>query len=258
MSTVITADIIQPIKNKLECHTIYEAVSSIEDLKCFMEHHIYSVWDFMSLVKYIQSAVAPTTVPWIPVGDGQVRRFINELVLEEESDETATPGEYASHLELYLRAMTEVGADTATSVSFMQMVKAKGMSVALEQSHIPSPSRIFTESTFDFIRNDKPHEVAAALALGREHIIPAMFRAILEKAGISENDAPIFHFYLNRHIDLDEGSHAPLSLRLLNGLCAGDQEKIDESIEAAQKAVTARIKLWDGVLDTLQKRRKAA
>jgi hypothetical protein len=212
----------------------------------------------MSLVKYIQSSIAPTTVPWIPVGDGQVRRFINELVLEEESDETGTPGEYASHLELYLRAMTEVGADTATSVSFMQMVKAKGISVALEQSDIPPPSRIFTESTFNFIRNDKPHEVAAALALGREHIIPAMFRAILRKAGISENDAPIFHFYLNRHIDLDEGSHAPLSLRLLNGLCAGDQEKIDESIEAAQKAVTTRIKLWDGVLDTLQKRRKAA
>jgi hypothetical protein len=258
MSTAITADIIQPIKNKLECHPVYEAVSSVDDLKCFMQHHVYSVWDFMSLVKCVQASIAPTTVPWVPDGDGQVRRFINELVLEEECDETNVPGQYASHLELYLRAMTEVGAGTSTSIAFMRTVKEKGVSFALEQSDIPAPSRLFTQSTFGFIRNDKPHEAAAALALGREHIIPAMFRAILAKAGIPEQDAPIFHFYLNRHVDLDEGSHAPLSLRLLNALCGDDQKKIHESIDAAHKAVAARIRLWDGVLDALRKRRKAA
>jgi hypothetical protein len=258
MSHVITADIIGPIKQELESHPVYEAVSTLDDLKCFMEHHIYSVWDFMSLVKYIQSCVAPAGAPWIPGGDGQVRRFINALVLEEESDETNVPGEYTRHFEMYLQAMEEVGADTATAAAFVQAVNAQGIAVALERSDIPAPSRIFTESTFDIILNDKPHEVAAALALGREHIIPAMFRAILARAGISANDAPIFHYYLNRHVDLDEGSHAPMSLRLLNRLCDGDRQKTEESVEAAQKAVSARIRLWDGVLEALNKRRRAA
>jgi hypothetical protein len=85
-----------------------------------------------------------------------------------------------------------------------------------------------------------------------------MFRAILKKAGVSQKDAPIFHFYLNRHVDLDEGSHAPLSLRLLNSLCAGDPVKIDEAIAAAQKAVEARVRFWDGVLDEIIRFRKAA
>jgi hypothetical protein len=248
MPKEITSDIIVAFKNRLENHPIYEAVSTIDDLRCFMEHHIYSVWDFMSLIKYLQSEVAPSKYPWTPQGEGSVRRFINELVLEEESDETNIPGEYFSHFELYHRAMREIGADVSPSVSFIDAVQEKGINKALELSCVPSPSRAFTSTTFQFIQNNKPHQVAAALALGREHIIPCMFRSILKKIGVTDKEAPTFHFYLNRHIHLDEDFHAPLSLRLLNGLCAGDESRIQEAVAAAQQAITARIEFWDGVL----------
>lgn len=254
MAKEITSNIILGFKNQLESHPIYEAVSSIADLQCFMEHHVYSVWDFMSLIKYLQSEVAPTIYPWTPQGEGNVRRFINELVLEEESDETMVPGEYASHFELYQKAMLEIGADTSPSVTFIQTVQAQGINKALQLSSIPSPSRAFTSTTFQFIENNKPHQVAAALALGREHIIPCMFRAILKKIGVTAKQATIFHFYLNRHIHLDEDFHAPLSLRLLNGLCGGNEIKLQEAIAAAQEAVKARMKFWDGVLDAINTR----
>jgi hypothetical protein len=248
MAKEITSEIIVSFKNQLENHPIYEAVSTIDDLRCFMEHHIYSVWDFMSLIKYLQSAVAPTNYPWTPQSEGSVRRFINELVLEEESDETNIAGEYSSHFELYQKAMREIGADISPSNTFIGAVQESGINKALELPCIPSPSRSFTSTTFQFIQNNKPHQVAAALALGREHIIPCMFRSILKKMGVSDEAAPIFHFYLNRHIHLDEDFHAPLSLRLLNDLCAGDESKVQEAVDAARKAVTARIEFWDGVL----------
>jgi len=251
MPTQITSDIIFSFKTQLENHPIYDAVSTVDDLRCFMEHHIYSVWDFMSLIKYLQSTVAPAKFPWTPQGDGSVRRFINELVLEEESDETNVPGEHSSHFELYHRAMAEIGADILPSTTFINVVREQGITKALELPAVPSPSRAFTSTTFQFIQDNKPHQVAAALALGREHIIPCMFRSILRKVGVSEKEAPIFHFYLNRHIHLDEDFHAPLSLRLLNGLCAGDDKKIQESIDAARTAVTARIEFWDGVLSAI-------
>ena len=57
MSKAITAEIIQPIKEKLENHPIYQAVSTLEDLKSFMEHHVYSVWDFMSMTRVVNSGV---------------------------------------------------------------------------------------------------------------------------------------------------------------------------------------------------------
>jgi hypothetical protein len=251
MAKQITSDIIASFKNPLENHPIYEAVTSMDDLRCFMQHHIYSVWDFMSLLKYLQSVIAPAGSPWVPHAEGDVRRFVNELVLEEESDETPVPGEYASHFELYHQAMSEVGADAAPSKAFVDTVQQQGIDKAFELCDIPPPSREFTTTTFNFIRNDKPHQVAAALALGREHIIPCMFRSILAKSGISQSDAPIFHFYLERHIHLDEGFHAPLSLKLLNSLCGNDETRVEEAIETAQQAVNARLKLWDGVLETI-------
>lgn len=247
----ITSEIIASFKNRLEDHPIYEAVATIEDLQCFMEHHVYSVWDFMSLIKYLQSVVAPTTYPWVPRGDASVRRFINELVLEEESDKTHVPGEFSSHFELYHRAMTEIGADTGPSATFIKIAGEKGIDDALAMVRIPEPSRAFTSKTFQFIRDNKPHQVAAALALGREHIIPGMFRSILQRIGVTDQQAPIFHFYLNRHIHLDEDFHAPLSLRLLNGLCDGDERRIEEAVAAATIAVNARIDFWDGVLEAI-------
>lgn len=252
MATEITSEIIATFKGRLENHPVYEAVANIEDLRCFMEHHVYSVWDFMSLIKYLQSIIAPTAWPWVPRGDAMVRRFINELVLEEESDETNVPGEFSSHFELYRNAMAEIGADTRPSLRFIQAVTEQGIEPALASSDVPWPSRRFTSRTFEFIGEDKPHAVAAALALGREHIIPGMFRSILQRIGVSEQQAPMFHFYLKRHIHLDEDFHAPLSLRLLNRLCADDATKVREAIDAATLAVNARIEFWDGVLEAIR------
>jgi len=69
--------------------------------------------------------------------------------------------------------------------------------------------------------------------------------------GIDEGDAPIFHFYLNRHIHLDEDFHGPLSLKLLELLCAGDEGRLREAEEAGARAIQERIRFWDGVLEAI-------
>jgi hypothetical protein len=207
----------------------------------------------MSLIKYLQGMIVPTSYPWVPGKDGDVGRFINELVLEEESDE-ALPGsgqQFGSHFELYCQAMREIGADAEAPLRFVERVRSEGVAAALAHPEVPLPSRNFTRQTFAFIDSGKPHTVAAALALGREHIIPCMFRALLDRIGISEQDAPAFHYYLKRHIHLDEDFHAPLSLRLLNGLCGDDEQRHTEAVAAGREAVAARLAFWDGVLAAL-------
>lgn len=236
------------VRERLDHHPVYGMLRSLDDLRRFMAHHIYSVWDFMSLVKTLQAAVAPTRVPWLPPGDPTLRRFINAIVLEEESDIGSPDGEtFLSHFELYCRAMREVGADPEPALRFLALVRQRGIASALDEGDIPEVSREFMRTTFGFIATCKPHIAAAALALGREQVIPAMFRSFLREMDIDESAAPSFHFYLKRHIHLDEDFHAPQSLRLLANLCGDDPYKQAGAHEAACKALGARLRFWNGV-----------
>jgi hypothetical protein len=255
--SVLDLSSLSEARTRLNNHPVYQAVADMEALHVFMAHHVYSVWDFMSLLKYLQHLTAPAGSPWLPVGDPMLRRFINELVLEEETDEAPLPnGEmaYASHFELYLEAIRDLGGDTAPPLAFLELVRSAGVDRALATAKLPEPSRCFMRKTFDFIATDKAHVIGAALALGRESIIPAMFRALMARMGIGADRAPRFHYYLERHIHLDEDFHAPMSLKLLESLCGDSPEHAAEAIHAAHQAIEARIAFWDGVLDALPRR----
>ena len=241
---------ILPLQEELENHPVYGDLNNLADLRVFMSHHIFSVWDFMSLVKYLQNCIAPIQVPWRPLGDPSLRYFINRLVMEEESDQAPGPDGtkvYGSHYELYMNAMAEIGADTQLPKRFIERVQSNGVTDALESVLVPEPSRRFSETTFCLIDEDKPHMVAAALALGREKVIPGMFRRFLERMEIGENMAPAFHYYLKRHVDLDQDIHGPLSMRMLEVLCDGEDTRLQEAEAAAEEAICARIRFWDGV-----------
>jgi hypothetical protein len=244
---------IKQLRKELAMHPVYAAVQDMDDLTIFMQHHIYSVWDFMSLVKYLQNHIAPARTPWLPNGDVQVQRFINDIVLGEESDEgiplkDGTPT-YTSHFNLYTVAMEEVKIGSNKLVrKFIDKVSSESLAEALKTAEIPSAAKAFMETTFSFIESNKPHIIAAAFALGREHIIPEMFKALLDKMNIPKEKAEVFHYYLDRHIELDGDHHGPMSLRMLELLCEGDEAKSVEAEEAAIHAIKARIKFWDGVL----------
>ncbi|KAA6184850.1 DUF3050 domain-containing protein [Thiohalocapsa marina] len=248
---------IRALQQELNAHPLYDEIRDLNDLRIFMQHHVFSVWDFMSLIKHLQQVVAPTTTPWMPRGDAEVRYFINQLVLEEESDriETDTGTLYSSHFEYYCQAMNEVGADGERPLQFLAAVREQGLDAALYSDLVPLPSRYFTETTFCFIREDKPHAAAAALAVGRERVIPDMFRRLIDGMGITPQQAPAFHTYLNRHIHLDEDFHGPLSLKLLDSLCGDDSKRLEEAATAAEEAVCARLRLWDGVLEAVRANR---
>ncbi|MBU1448093.1 MAG: DUF3050 domain-containing protein [Gammaproteobacteria bacterium] len=249
---------VAPLKRKLDRHPVYGAVRNMDDLRRFMEHHIYSVWDFMSLLKFLQRHMADSQVPWMPTGDASVtaaQRFVNEIVLGEETDEGLPDIKgkptFVSHFDLYLGAMDEVGADTRPVKAFLRSVQRNGIEKALQTAKIPEAARQFMQTTFGFIATGKPHMVAAAFALGREQVIPGMFRALLADMKISKRKAPLFHYYLERHIHLDDELHGPLSLRLLDHLCAGSKVKLRAATKAGCNAIEARIAFWDDVRTAL-------
>jgi len=84
-----------------------------------LENHIYAVWDFMSLLKALQNKLTCTTIPWMPVGNPEIRYLINEIVLAEETDE-ALDGSRQSHFEMYLDAMKQCGANVDNMNAFLE------------------------------------------------------------------------------------------------------------------------------------------
>src|SRR6202020_2973894 len=98
-------------RQSLLSHPVYGHIQGVVALRLFMEHHVFAVWDFMSLLKALQRRLCCVDVPWLPATDPLATRFVNEIVLAEESDEDGQGG-FLSHFGLYLRAMTRCGADT--------------------------------------------------------------------------------------------------------------------------------------------------
>lgn len=231
-------------REELLGHPMYRELATLEDLRRFMESHVFAVWDFMSLLKRLQQQLTCVKVPWVPPPSQRVSRFINQLVLDEESDEDGRGG-YASHFDIYRRAMREVGADTLHIDAVVRSIQHTG---TWRPELIPEPARSFVRCTFELLERGQAHEVAAAFAFGREDAIPEMFRALI--AALDRHDPDLLahvRHYLERHIGMDEAEHTPLALAMLEELCGADEGKWREASRAVDAAVAARLELWDGI-----------
>jgi hypothetical protein len=243
------------IREEIIKHPVYTAIKDLQDLRIFMEYHIYAVWDFMSLLKSLQINLTCTSIPWFPVGSATTRSLINEIVAGEESDVDAD-GQQMSHFEMYLEAMQQCGANTSDFGTFIQALKAgKSREEAYELADAPIAARQFVDYTFGLIASKQVHQQASAFTFGREDLIPNMFYAMV---GDLEQRFPAqlskFKYYLERHIEVDGDHHSHLALAMTAELCDRDQ-KLQEAKVVAKASLQQRLNLWDGALEKISQSR---
>jgi len=234
---------------KLRQHplTSRQSINCLEDLRIFMSSHVYAVWDFMCLVKQLQHHLAPSSSPWAPRYSASSRRWINEIVLGEESDITPHGG-HASHFESYIVSMKEIGIDTAWIESWPSYVRNVGWAEAIENPQVPAPAKFFMTETKKFVDSDKPWIICAALALGREDLLPEQFQSVLNQLESAAIPSDTFKWYLARHVEIDGNEHGPAARRLLEELCDSYADREQEATEAALTAIRAREKYWDLIM----------
>jgi hypothetical protein len=244
---------VSPARNKVISHPMYHKLNSLDAVTTFMEHHVFAVWDFMSLLKSLQRNLTCVQVPWVPTGPAGSRRLINDIVLVEESDELGRG--FISHFELYLDGMTQAQADRTAIDSFIALVRAgRPVLTALKEAGAPGPSADFTTTTWSFIESLPVHSQAAAFAFGREDLIPDMFDQVVAVNTTLGNQLSTFVDYLKRHIQVDAEEHTPMAMQMLADLCGDDGSKWLECEETVNAALDARCKLWDGVLAAIERR----
>ena len=244
---------IRPHRDRLIGHPIYRAIDSPAALRYFMEHHVFAVWDFMTLLKALQIRLTCVAVPWTPTPDREARRLVNEIVLAEESDEDGAGG-YASHFESYLEAMAGTGADVGPIHRFVDaLTRGTAVLPALEAAGAPGAARDFVAATWGFVESDSLPTIAAAFTLGREDLIADLFRGLV--ARVAEQDPEHYRpylRYLDRHVHLDGDEHGPMALNLLATICGTDEARWATARAAAIRALEARQALWDGVVAAIE------
>jgi hypothetical protein len=247
----LETDGIREARAELVVHPLYARLESFEDARLFARYHVFAVWDFFSLLKRLQREVSCVAVPWLPRGMSDHARFIHEILIAEESD-TAPTGGYTSHFELYLDAMDEIGADRTTIDSFcLGLQSGLDPSAALVEADAPAFVANFVETTLEVAIDGEAHEVAASFCHARENLLADVLMGVRGGLGAELDQAPIFKYYLDRHIALDHEEHGPLAMQLLRELCSGDPLKLREAERVGIEAIRARAQLWDGILAEL-------
>lgn len=245
---------VAPTRAEVVSHPIYYALHDTLRLRTFMEHHVWAVWDFMSLLTALQLRVTCTSVPWLPPRSTHAARFVNEIKTGEECD--AYGEGYIGHVDLYRLAMGEAGASTIPIDATMRHLVAPGQAWHLyaipriaRGFGAPSGAERFLTTTFGIIEVADLPALAAAFTLGREQLIPAMFEPLL--AGLGNGGATLRH-YLDRHIELDGETHGPLARSLVEEVCRTEADWTSAR-RAAIAAVMARRQLWTDTLDAMVK-----
>jgi Protein of unknown function (DUF3050) len=177
-----------------------------------VEHHVFAVWDFATLVEV-------------------ARPHLVELGL------TAPPAVDVAGL---VDAMDETGADTAPVRRFLGLVGA-GVEVrgALVMAEVPAGARRFVTNTWHTVSTGSALERASMLCFGRDDLAPDQLRRSLVRM------RPVAR-WLADQLPLDGGTHADAAFALLASLCRGEDDW-RLAAATASEALAARARLWDAV-----------
>ncbi len=244
--------IVCKLQDDLRTHPLYKDFRDLQDVRIFMESHVFAVWDFMSLLKALQNRLTGSKVPWIPARNARVCQLINEFVLTEENDEAA--GGF-SHFEWYLDGMDQAGANVEPIVRVLRAVDS-GLDSDEIWRRVPAGAAEFVRRTLSIARYAPDHIIAAEFVVGRENMIPDVFAPLLSGlAGQDTERIEIFIAYLKRHIEINGDVHDTYGQEVLLSTCRGEDTRIEECVQTAIKALRARIALWDDIHRQIRWRR---
>ncbi len=234
----------------LENHKLYERVADEASLRLFIEHHVICVWSYNFLLRDIHQELVTMIHPLNSQSQKEAIRLVSEMILEEEVEEQ-NDGTLVSHLEIYLEAMQDLGANISPIVSFFDLQDSgQTWQTALKHAHFPTAVSRYARK-MSRIAEGPLHERAAALFYEGEPFIPDAF---LMRLGLLGNAVKIGRLldYFERHIEGLKRPGFSASGRLVEILCGDDEQMALEAEKAAEEAMKNRVDLWNQISDKLE------
>lgn len=236
-------DIIKLKRRELFSHPLYTNITTKDDLRKFMEIHVFAVWDFMSLVKKLQRELTSVDYFWNPKKYKVASRMINEIILNEETDDIGD--EFISHFELYIRSMNEIDSSTHLINNFVNHISNDNFDFRIRI--LPSELTKFVNATFSTINSNDIPFISGYFYYGREDPIPTMFSRIIENI-CDDYNCTFMRLYLQRHINLDADKHGPMSITMISEIVENNNDFLKRNLIGGICAIQHRINLWNFIL----------
>ncbi|CAG9319831.1 unnamed protein product [Blepharisma stoltei] len=251
---------LKPLRTDLVSAYSSIKLESLPATRVYMKNFIYQAWAVISTLKALRSKLSPSTVPWYPPEDENSVRYINEILLDEETDVAGQPQQYSSHYNLFIKAMREANGfsepmETLVTDLRQGMAWDKAFIKNKDQyKHIISPSTFkYVENEIGIAMNGDLHQIAGFFFLGREETVPDLFSGFVKSLNEKEVNAPLFKSYIQRHIDLDGDLHAPLGEKITQRVCKEDPKMWKEVYEAGKLGITDDLNFAKGVTKMIGK-----
>jgi hypothetical protein len=154
---------------------LYSCIKTEDDFRVFMENHIFTIWDYMSLLKALENSFRNDSLPWFPSRNAKSLKTLHEVVCQEEFASDGK-GEIKSNFEMYLETMEEIGANTSDILNVLSHARSIDIiQEALTLSNNNVESSYYTRFIYNIIKSGKPHLMATVLALSKETSFPSLF-----------------------------------------------------------------------------------
>ena len=174
-------------------------------------------------------------------------RFINEIVLEEESD--IIDGQPTSHFMYYVEAIKALNETSSIDQFTRDLVQNNyAYHDLIQRPYIPRSVQNFLKFSYQTIQSSVL-ETAAAFAFGRETLVPILFEPLLSLKHLDPK-VNAFISYLERHIELDGDQHGVLAEKMVENLCHTEQDWALVT-QTAKAALQARINFWDAIVSEI-------
>jgi hypothetical protein len=233
-------------------HPVFRKLNTIENIRTYAEYQVWCVWDFMSVMKYMQNAILSSSTLWLPPVKPNAGSAFYKLIESEETDVGYMDGEQnrASHFQSFILAMKQMGADVSKINHFVELLKVGS---ELDNALITAGA---SEKTSQFIITNQQLSKASGLnaialiMLLRENFLPLVFEVTLENLNESEQ-LELFIWYHKRHIFLDTNVHGPLSIQIIKEFLT-EPNSVLNGVKACISSLNARYDLLDEINNNLK------
>ncbi|SME90238.1 DUF3050 domain-containing protein [Pseudobacteriovorax antillogorgiicola] len=234
----------------LENHKVYDLVFNRQSLTYFMERHVICVWLYHSLIKSLHNELVNDLKSINSCEQKECLRLITEVILDEVVEDQGD-GQIQSHLELYINAMEDIGANIGPVFCFFELIdKEKDVYRALRCARLPEEVQRYCRSILPFL-SAPAYQKAAVLFYEGEPYIPDHFLMNIESM-LPKVEVNALLDYFESHIEGLKRPGFSASGRLVEILCMQSGSYQSEAERTAEKAMKARLDLWNSISYSLE------